>query len=51
MIDYKYPRTMDEAFPGHGDYACALEVPAKRVKTRYVLLAIFFALLLTWVFV
>jgi hypothetical protein len=29
--DYKYPRTMDQAFPGHGDYACAVERP-KKVK-------------------
>ena len=30
MIDYKYPRTMNEAFVGHGDYACAVEIPRRR---------------------
>jgi len=48
--DYKYPRTMDEAFPGHGDYACALEVQVKRVNYSHLvaLFAIFF--LLAWIF-
>lgn len=49
-VDYKYPRTMDEAFPGHDDYACALEVPAKRVNSSHLvaLFAIFFVL--AWIF-
>ena len=50
-LDYKYPRTMDEAFPGHGDYACALEVPVKRVRVGYALSVVCIALLLTWIFV
>ena len=50
-VDYKYPRTMDEAFPGHGDYACALEVPVKRVNTSHLLSIIGIVLMLTWIFV
>jgi len=34
--DYKYPRTMDQAFPGHGDYACAVERPRKQNKWGFI---------------
>ena len=34
--DYKYPRTMDQAFPGHGDYACAVEKPRRSSKWSLV---------------
>ena len=49
-VDYKYPRTMDEAFPGGSDYACALEVQHKRINYSHLvaLFAIFF--LLAWIF-
>lgn len=45
MIDYKYPRTMDEAFPGHGDYACALEIPRRRHGMATTIAVIVFVVL------
>jgi len=51
MIDgYKYPRTMDEAFPGHGDYACAIEVPVKRINKAHIFTIVCLVMFITWVF-
>ena len=28
---YKYPRTMDQAFPGGPDYACSMRAPRRNI--------------------
>jgi len=51
MIDnYKYPRTVDEAFPGHGRYACAIEGPAKKLNKAHIFTIVALVLFIAWVF-
>ena len=44
----RYPRTLNEAFPGSATYACAIEGPPQRQRTGAVLVAIVIAALTVW---